>query len=498
LGTDRKRHLIFYVNLRSIKGENVKKYTIKIIIFLSTVAVIFTSLRAQTLTEKIDAIVEQYVQLDQFSGTLLVAKDGQPLYAKAFGEANKDLHVRNTLETKYNIGSAGKTFTAIAIMQLVEQGKLKVEDPVISILPEFPFGDKILIKHLLTHTSGTYNYFAHPDFRTKMFTIRSVSDALPLIYDQKLRFDTPGEQFSYSNSGIVILGAVIEKLSGQKYADYLEDYILSPLKMDDTGINYLEDIVENRAVGYTQSVTGTFKRNIFSVPPANADGGIETTVFDLLKYDQALYENKILNRESKKKMFTPYKNDYAFCWGVENLHNNTVIGHGGGAPGVSAVFRRYIDDQYTLIILSNYSGGAPPVANTIEAIIFNAEYDQPKPRLGNYLYTIIKDKGGDYLLENFTQILKEGNYTIRSSNMLNMIGYTLIREDLPKIAIQIFELNTRLYPKEANPYDSLAEAYMISGDIPKSKENYQKALKLDPNYENSQRMLKKLEKMQAK
>jgi CubicO group peptidase (beta-lactamase class C family) len=381
-------------------------------------------------------------------------------------------------------------------MQLVESGKLKVEDSVVSILPDFPFGDKIKVKHLLTHTSGTYNYFAHPDFRCKRFTIRGVSDALPLIYDQKLRFETPGEQYFYSNSGIVILGAIIEKLSGKHYADYIRDHILIPADMNDTGINYLEDVIENRAVGYTQSITGKFQRNIFSVPPANSDGGIETTVLDLLKYDQVLYGELLLKEESKKIMFTPYKNDYAFCWGIEQLFNNTIISHSGGAPGVSAVFRRYINDRYTLIVLSNYSGGAPPVANAIEAIIFNVDFKQPKPRLGNYLYEITKQKGKDYLAENFNQILKEGNYKIRSSNLLNMIGYTFLQENLPETAIQVFKINTRLFPNEANPYDSLAEAYLMSGDLTQSKENYKKALQIDPEFENAQRMLKRIEVME--
>ena len=158
-------------------------------------------LSAQEIIDQIDQVMDEFVKLDLFSGTVLVARDGEILYAKAFGEADKDFHVKNTLDTKFNIGSIGNTFTGTAIMQLAGKGKLNVMDPVIKHLPDFPYGNKILIHHLLTHTSGTFNYFAHPDFEQKMYTIRSVSDALSLIYNQELQFQTPGEKFSYSIPG---------------------------------------------------------------------------------------------------------------------------------------------------------------------------------------------------------------------------------------------------------------------------------------------------------
>jgi CubicO group peptidase (beta-lactamase class C family) len=468
-----------------------------VMLFVFTLVFILP-LPAQEIIDQIDQVMDEFVNLDIFSGTVLVARDGEILYAKAFGEADKDFHVKNTLETKFNIGSIGKTFTGTAIMQLAEKGKLNVMDPVIKYLPYFPYGDKILIHHLLTHTSGTFNYFAHPDFEQKMYTIRSVSDALSLIYDQELRFQTPGEKFSYSNSGIVILGAVIEKLSGMSYADYLQENILKPTKMNDTGINYLDDIVENRAVGFDKMITGEFKRNIFSVPPANADGGIETTVLDMLKFDQALYRTSLVNEESKKKMFTPFLDDYGYCWGIRKEYDNFITGHGGGAPGVSAAFRRYTTDRYTLIVLSNYGGGATPVARTIEAIIFGQEYPQPKILIGEYLYKTISEKGSSYFRENFETVLKKGGYQIRSSNQLNMVGYNLLFDHRTDMAIDIFELNVQLFPEDANIHDSLGEAYMVKGDYEKSRKMYNKALEIDPNFDNAKKMLQKLDELEKK
>ena len=164
-----------------------------------------------------DEVMAEFARLDLFSGTVLVARGGNIKYAKAFGEANKDHQVANILESRFNIGSIGKTFTGVAIMQLVERGKVELTAPVSRYLDGFPYGDSITIHHLLSHTSGMFNYMAHPDFRSRMSSLRNIGDWLPLIYDQDLVFDTPGERFAYSNSGIVTLGAVIEKVAGLPY-----------------------------------------------------------------------------------------------------------------------------------------------------------------------------------------------------------------------------------------------------------------------------------------
>ena len=473
----------------------------KVIRFGTSIVISFLiilPLSAQEMVDEIDQVMNEYVKLDLFSGTVLIAKDGKSVYAKAFGEADKDFHVKNTLETKFNIGSIGKTFTGTAIMQLSEAGKLNVMDPVKKYLPDFPFGEKILIHHLLTHTSGTYNYFAHPDFAQKIYTIRSISDALPLIYDQKLRFDTPGKQFAYSNSGIVVLGAIIEKLSGMSYPAYLQKNILGPIDMNNTGINFLENIVENRAVGYDKRITGEITRNIYRMPPASADGGLETTVLDMLKFDQALYGTTLLSADSKKKMFTPFLEGYAYCWGIREEYDNFITSHSGGTSGVSAAFRRYTKDRYTLIVLSNYGGAATGVANTLEAIIFDQEYSPPKPRLGEFLYTVISEKGSDYFLSNYEDLLEMKGYQIRSPGLLNRAGYDLLFNQQVDMAITLFKLNILLFPDDANIHDSLGEAYMGKGDYSLSRKMYEKALELDPNFENAKKMLKRLDELESK
>ena len=462
-------------------------------IFLIPLFFLCSTVYTQNLRQKVDVVMGQYVKLDQFSGSILIAQDGKVLYVGAFGEADKDHHVKNTPETKFNIGSIGKPFTAISILQLEEKGLLSVTDPVIKHLHDFPFGGKITIQHLLTHTAGTFNYFAHPDFANQFYRIRSVSDALPLIYDQELRFDTPGEQMYYSNSGIVILGAVIEKVSGQSYPDYIREHILEPAGMHDTGIHYLEQIIENRAAGYHKTPSGKIKRNIFMVPPANADGGIETTVYDMLKYDQAMYNDILISEKSKEKMFTPFLEDYGYCMEIDRRRGNTVVGHGGGAPGVSAKFTRFLDDKLVIIVLSNYSGAAIDVAQTLEAIVFDDEYVEPKLPVTEFIYQQMQTLGTDNTLRKVEDILEENDYDVRSSRPLNMLGYELLGENKIRMAIEVFKLNVRLFPGEANPYDSLGDAYVQGGEKDKAKEAYEKALQLDPNFEYSRKKLTELQ-----
>ena len=457
---------------------------------------------AGELSERIHAVMTEFVELDRFSGTVLVARHGDILYARAFGEANKDHHTPNMLETRFNIGSIGKTLTGVAIMQLVERGRIELDAPVASYLDDFPHGDAITIHHLLSHTSGLSNYMGHPDYRARMARVRSVDDALPLIYDQELRFDTPGSRFAYSNSGIVLLGAVIEKLSGVSYRDYLRTHVLAPAGMHDTGIHYWDEIVEHRAMGYTRRATGRFVSTIFQIPPALPDGGIETTVLDLLRFDRALVGDALLSAESKKKMWTPNLEGYGYCWGIREVDGHRWVGHGGGAPGVSASFRRYPDDGYTIIVLSNYSRGAGEPAEALEAIVFGRDFPEPKPTLGEFLYRVLKERGGGGgpaeggLAEGgpaeVVTLLEAEGYRIDSSGPLNRLGYELLGEGEISTAIAVFELNVRLFPDKANPWDSLGEAYLATGDQTSSIEHYRKALQVDPGFDHARQALERL------
>ncbi|MDY8136050.1 serine hydrolase domain-containing protein [Aquimarina sp. 2201CG5-10] len=447
------------------------------IIFIALFFLI-TVVKSQTVNEKINEVMQKYIELDQFSGSILLAKNGEVLYKKAFGEADKELHVKNNLDTKYDICSMGKVFTGVSILQLEEQGKLQINDPVIKYLKDFPLGDKITIHHLLSHTSGIGNYFRHPEYNPNKNKLRQVNDLLQLIYEQELVFKTPGERFSYSNSGVVILGAIIEEITKQNYSDYIQEHILTPVKMYNTGIKYLDDIVENRANGYMRSISSNYTKNIYEIPTASPAGGILSTVNDLFKFDQALDANILISKASKEKMFTAVTSRYGYTFQVDNRHGNKIVGHGGGAPGFTSYFSKYLKDKYVLIVLSNYDNIAREVSVAIESILYNKDYKLPRQKLAQYIYQQQDTLQSFNTSKDLADFLKENNYTPKFGGHLNYVGYELMKEGKVDYAITIFKLNTILFSDIPNVYDSLAEAYENNNQYKLALKNYEQAVKI--------------------
>jgi len=434
-----------------------------------------TELNAQTVNEKIDEVMQKYIELDRFSGTVLLAKEGKILYAKAFGEANKSYQVKNNIDTKFNIASMGKMFTGVSIFQLEERGKLYINDPVVKYLKDFPLGDKITIHHLLSHTSGVGSYMRHPDYRANRSKFKDGNDLMPLIYEQKLIFETPGERFSYSNSGMIILGAIIEKVSGKSYTNYITENIFIPLNMNDTRMSFRDEVIKNYATGYIKSVSGKFHNNLYQSSPPHADGGILSTVSDILRFDQALYSSILINDASKKKMFTALKVTYGLAFQVENRQENKVVGHSGGMPGFSSYFSRYLKDKYSIVVLSNYDMISKNVTHYIEDILYGVNYKLPKARLNHFIYNNmdkIESLGSLQAISDFIQ----NDYSINHPQYLNAIAYEFMHEEKRDFAIKLFNLNVHLFPNEANVYDSLGEAYEDKKENDLALKNYEKAV----------------------
>lgn len=437
-----------------------------------------TMIYAQTTNQKIEEMMQKHVELDQFSGTVLLAKEGEILYAKAFGDANKSYGIKNNLETKFNTASMGKMFTGVSIMQLHERGLLNINNPVITYLKDFPLGDQITIYHLLSHTSGVGRYMRHPDYRSDRHGYRTIDDLLPIIYEQKLEFKTPGERFSYSNSGMVVLGAVIEQITGQSYAEYITENILEPTQMYSTTMKFGDEVVTNRATGYLKSISGKHLNNNFLSSTPYPDGGILSTVSDMLKFDQALYGSSLINDTSKETMFKALKVTYGLAFQVENRQDNLVVGHSGGMPGFSSYFSRYLKDKYTIIVLSNYDMIARNIAHYIEYILYDEDYQLPKERLRFFIY---KNKEKITAFEQYdaiAQYITKHKYSLKHPQRLNMIAYEFVRENDLEFAIQLFKLNVHLFPNEANMYDSLGEAYEKNKQYDLALKNYEKAVAL--------------------
>jgi CubicO group peptidase (beta-lactamase class C family) len=349
------------------------------------------------IVSRVAELVAAVDELDMFSGVVLVAKDGIVIYENAVGEANKDHNVPNRYNTRFVVGSIGKTFTAVAIMQLAEAGKLYLTDPINKYLSDFPFDEKdeITINDLLTHSAGLGDYLEHDQYSCKKHSLHKIDDALPLVYSQPLEF-SPGEKYQYSNSGYLLLGAIIEKVSGLPYPEYLREQIFQPLGMAESGIVFEDEVVPNRARGYTKHWDGSYTSNVLTHPAPCAAGGLTSTAHDLLKFDQALYDTTLLTENSKAQMFTvsKLKETYAYGWEVKEYAGNKFVGHSGGADGVEAFFYRFVDAGYTIITLANYDGGNGEVCSTIEAILFGQEYSVPTVVDANFALGYFESKRG--------------------------------------------------------------------------------------------------------
>lgn len=449
---------------------------------------------------EIAASVTAYAELDMFSGAVLVARDGKVIYEGAFGEANKDHNIPNRLNTRFNIGSVGKTFTAVSIMQLAEGGKLQLSDHLSKFLPDFPFPEKdsITIRHLLTHSSGLGDYLEHKDYRCRMATIRKIEDALPLVYDQNPEF-APGERFQYSNSGFLLLGAIIEKVSNLSYPEYLQKHIFEPLGMKESGIVFEQEILPNRSIGYTKNWDGTYTANVLVIPPPCSAGGLNTTVRDLLKFDRALYDTALLSEETKAIMFSPseLRETYACGWEVKGYHGNRFVGHSGGADGVEAFFYRFIDAGYTIITLSNYDGGNGQVCSGIEAILFGQEYSLPTIADANFTLGYALQSRGKYkeAVKVFARNLNENPPHLLSlflSANTRILGGFELEEAVVELDRYIQLADGDAWPPLSMAWGKKGYALKTLGKKKEAIQCYKKVLELDPDNANAKEKLEEM------
>ena len=330
------------------------------------------------VAEQLKAYVERMASRDVFSGTVLLAKAGKPLYRAAFGEANRDFGVRNTIDTKFNLGSMNKMFTAVAVMQLVEAGKLSLDDTLGKFLRSGAMRPDVLakvrIKHLLTHTSGLGSYFTPEWDRQSRARYRSVDDWMGLVKDDTLQFE-PGTRWSYSNTGMLVLGKVIEAASGRDYFDYVRERIAKPAGMINTDAYELDRVNRNLAVGYQQEQTPRgveYRNNIFMhVIRGGPAGGGYSTVEDLTRFAEALKGGKLVSAESFRLLTTPKPElnspRYGFGFGIEA--DGRIVGHGGGFPGINSQLDIHVGEDYTLAVMSNYGGGAQPIVEKARTLL---------------------------------------------------------------------------------------------------------------------------------
>jgi len=309
----------------------------------------------------------------QFAGAVLVAKDGKPVYERAYGLADRENHIPNTLKTRFRNGSMNKMFTAVATLQLVQAGKLKLDDPVGKYLTDYPNKDvatKVTINQLLTHTGDCFG----PEFDQHRLELRTHADYVKLFGNRPPKFE-PGSRFEYSNYGFLLLGNIIEKVTGGSYYHYVREHVYEPAGMTSTGSQPEDEKVADRSVGYTKMGTGELHPNTDTLPyRGTSAGGGYTTVGDLLAFANALEAHKLLDAHYTE-LLTTGKVDmpgpgggarYAYGFEEMTINGTKCVGHGGGAPGMNGELEMCGD--YTVVALANLD---PPAATrAVEWVTF--------------------------------------------------------------------------------------------------------------------------------
>ena len=339
---------------------------------------------AQDIAANADQYLSTWAQQGRFSGTVLLAKNGKVLLRKSYGMANYELGVPNTPDTVYRIGSITKSFTALAVLQLEEKGLLKVTDPASKYVPELPSAwNAITIHQLLCHMSGI------PDFiNAATYDPNHIESALHEYADKPL-LSKPGEVLRYSNSGYILLGRIIEKVSGKPYEEYLAENILRPAGMTHTAIDHTPDLVPHRATGYRWD--GESVVNAPNVDPdhPSAAGSLRSTVDDMYRFDRALKEGRLFSNAITAKAWTAYGHwsapppfpadaDYGYGWMIGQEFGHRYVGHGGWVNGFVSQFNRYLDDDAALIVLWNFeTSNNIFLSQDLAAILFGQTYEFP-------------------------------------------------------------------------------------------------------------------------
>ena len=449
----------------------------------------------KTVAEQVRSHLDSLEASDQFSGVVLIAKSGKILFSKAYGYANLADSIANKMDTRFNLASMNKMFTGLAIMQLVQAGKLALHEKVGTYLPEYPnrsVRDSVSIDQLLTHTSGMGNFWEeHARLAKERF--KTVADYLPLFVDQKLSF-VPGSKFAYSNSGFMVLGLIIEKVTGEDYFTYVRKHIYEPADMNDTESYALDEVVPRLATGYTMSTeqSGQWKNNIWSnVVKGTPAGGGYSTAGDLFNFATALQSFKLLNKENTVAYTmgrVKYaKGKYGYGLSEEIINGNRVLGHTGGHYGIANELMILPELGYVVVILTNGE-----VENYWEASNFiKRKLTGTTPAIDNYFFTrhicnLIAANGYDHGIKEIKR--QQGRFAIREG-VVERIAFRSLFVGNNTLGIALFTLNADLFPESPVAEYNLAEAYYVTGNATAAIRHYERYLQMQPDDEDAARKL---------
>lgn len=447
-----------------------------------------------TDAERIDKLMQYSYENGIFNGAILVSQDGEPIYKNALGYADKDGNRKLNKASVFYLASVSKQFTAMAIMILKEQKKLSYDDKLSKYFPEFPdYADTVTVEQLMTHTSGIADHFRLGIYKKGLTN----SDVIELLVEQKELDFQPGEKFSYSNGGYVLLSLIVGKVSGMPFHKFMEANIFKPLGMNNTLV-YDESApaIENRAVGYNQ--TGVLDDyEIFTT----GAGGMYSTLDDLHLWDQALYAEKLISKPALDEAFTAAtlnngeSTNYGYGWGVSEKEGRKVVQHSGGLSGYRTILKRNLYDSSGYIILTNHGDAfnSSGITQALDDILEGRSYTLPIVPISNRVGKLLKSNDVPSAMQKVRTLLdSEPDKYEADENAINGLGYSYLGDKDFEKALAVFKLNVDYNPSSSNVYDSYGEAQLASGDTLLSIESYKKSVELNRNNTNAIDVLKSL------
>lgn len=397
-------------------------------------------LTGQHITHELHKLMKTYTEQRKFSGAVLVAKGNEILLREGYGLANVEHGVLNKPETVFRIGSMTKPFTALLIMQLVEEGKLKLQDRLNQYLPEYPIGERITVHHLLSNRSGIPDYIVMAGYEKIMKQRVCLPDLFKVFCDEALIFE-PGADFGYSNSNWAVLGYIIEQLTNKPYADVLHERIFKPSGMSHSGVDWESPIIPHRATGYVDGGNDLMNAELIDDTTMHGAGAIYSTIDDLYRWDRALYSDILLPQEILRQMWMPLSqkdgSEYGYGWEIRSLFNRQVIGHSGGLPGYVSDIGRFVHEDSVVIMLSNLGSAAHgDIVRDLSAIVLGESYQLPAKRTFIAVDPMIfSDYVGRYELTYFGRksVL---NFSVEGQNMMMKV------QGLPKATLNAMSTTT--------------------------------------------------------
>ncbi len=441
---------------------------------------------------RLDAYLTAAHRAEPLSGVVLVAHEGRVLYTRTFGDADPEWPQPHVVEGRFRIASITKPFTAVLTLRLVQAGKLRLDAPISEYLPEYrqDVGSRVTVEHLLNHTSGIPDYVNLPGFWLEELPRRHTREELITKWmSRDLAFE-PGTQARYNSTGFYLLGVIAERVTGKPYGEALREWVLAPAGLKETGYDAPGTMLQRRVRGYVRTVTGLVPAPYSDITNVEASGGMYSTAMDLWRFDRALMSGTLLSKELSFGLGW-YVGERELAPGVRI----PVHEHGGNIPG----FRTYVSSSPAeggfIALLFNdgdgaYSETTRRLTRDLARIVRGLPVETPRPGFARTLTKVVLEQGVAAARARLPELTR--TLPLTSPGDLNNLGYGLLREGRLPEALFLLRLNVERFPQDANAYDSLGEACLVAKDLACARENYARALEMDPKNDTARQVLERL------